>query len=467
MKVQCKALSTAVAAALAILCSATAGAGEVSLAGLGATSHHQQFIVHYKAGGDAGQVRAAWDASLSRAASTLRDARGNPPRMQFLRQLATGPMVVRSARPLDVAEAEQWMRSLANDPLVDHVEIDRILQPALDPDDPRLGEQWGFSNGNASLNVRPAWGMATGEGQVVAIIDTGRTRHPELDANTLPGYDFISNAGVAGDGNGRDANPDDPGDSQWGKPSSWHGTHVAGTVAALTNNGQGVAGTAFKARLVHARVLGKGGGYTSDIADAIVWSAGGRVNGVPDNAHPAKALNLSLGGSGSCDRAMQAAVDSAIRNGATVVVAAGNSNADVSRFTPANCRGVIAVAATTSRGARAGFSNFGTGITLAGPGEGILSTINTGRTSPGAPGYAVYSGTSMAAPHVAGVVALMQSAAGGTLAPDHVAAILKSTARPLPGACSGGCGAGIANAAGAVEKAMQAFVTAEQQPPSR
>src|SRR5690606_26395292 len=134
--------------------------------------------------------------------------------------------------------------------------------------------------------------------------------HLELDANTLPGYDFISNAGVAGDGNGRHANPDDPGDSQWGKPSSWHGTHVAGTVAALTNNGQGVAGTAFKARLVHARVLGKGGGYTSDIADAIVWSAGGRVNGVPDNAHPAKALNLSLGGSGSCDRAMQAAVDS-------------------------------------------------------------------------------------------------------------------------------------------------------------
>lgn len=454
MKIPCQKtfLSPAIACVLMAMSSASAHAGDVDLTGLVQSDTHQQFIVHLRDGSALRENEGAMQAALGRAGSSLRMATGG---MQVLRRMATGPMVVRAGKALDRAQAGAWMAAMASDPEVDHVQVDRILKPALDPDYPRLNEQWGFSNSAASLNVRPAWDKATGAGQVVAIIDTGRTRHPELDANTLPGYDFISNGSMAGDGNGRDDNPEDTGDSQWGRPSSWHGTHVAGTVAAATNNGQGVAGTAFDAKLVHVRVLGKGGGYTSDIADGMVWAAGGTVSGIPRNANPAKVLNLSLGGQGACDRASQAAVDGAIQAGATVVVAAGNSNADVSRFTPANCRGVVAVAATTSRGARAGFSNYGRGITLAAPGENILSTLNSGRTSPGAPAYAAYNGTSMAAPHVAGVVALMQSAVDGRLTPAQVADILKETARPLLVACPQGCGAGMADADSAVDRSIE------------
>ncbi|KAG0750931.1 hypothetical protein G6F24_014800 [Rhizopus arrhizus] len=165
---------------------------------------------------------------------------------------------------------------------------------------------------------------------------------------------------MARDGGGRDSNPNDEGD--WyganecgpGIPasnSSWHGTHVAGTVAAVTNNSTGVAGTAFNAKVVPVRVLGKCGGYTSDIADAIVWASGGTVSGVPANANPAEVINLSLGGGGSCSATYQNAINGAVGRGTTVVVAAGNSNTNVSSSVPANCANVIAVAATTSAGA--------------------------------------------------------------------------------------------------------------------
>ncbi|GAB3058547.1 S8 family peptidase [Stenotrophomonas tumulicola] len=457
MKMSCKQslLSPAIACVLVAMYGAPAHAGDIDPSGLVQAETHQQFIVHVRAGSQLSGDDSAMQAALDHAGSRLRIVTGGA---RLLRRMAVGPAVVRAGHPLDRAEAGAWMAAVASDPDVTHVQLDRIMKVALDPDDPRLREQWGFSTSTASLNVRPAWDKATGAGQVVAVIDTGRTRHPELDANTLPGFDFISDGGMAGDGDGRDDNPDDAGDSQWGQPSSWHGTHVAGTVAAATNNGQGVAGTAFDAKLVHVRVLGKGGGYSSDIADGMVWAAGGDVRGVPHNRNPAKVLNLSLSGQGPCDRVSQAAVDSAIGHGATVVVAAGNNNADVSRFTPANCRGVVAVAATTSRGARAGFSNHGKGITLSAPGDNILSTLNSGRTTPGAPTYAAYNGTSMAAPHVAGVVALMQSAAGGKLSPEQVVRILTATARPLPGSCREGCGAGIANADGAVGKAMEAGI---------
>mgnify|MGYP002662482606 CR=1 FL=1 len=144
------------------------------------------------------------------------------------------------------------------------------------------------------------------------------------------------------------------------------------------------------------------------------------------------------------------AINGAVGRGTTVVVAAGNSNTNVSSSVPANCPNVIAVAATTSAGSRASFSNYGTGIDISAPGQSILSTLNTGTTTPGSASYASYNGTSMAAPHVAGVVALMQAAATSPLTPAAVESTLKSTARPLPGSCSGGCGAGIANADGAV-----------------
>jgi serine protease len=271
---------------------------------------------------------------------------------------------------------------------------------------------------------------------------------------------------VSNDGNGRDTDASDPGD--WitagqcgtGSPaqnSSWHGTHVAGTIAALTNNGSGVAGVAYGARIVPARVLGKCGGYTSDIADAIVWASGGTVSGVPANANMAQVINMSLGGTGACDATTQNAINGARSRGTVVVVAAGNEAVNASNSSPANCSGVITVAATNRSGGRASYSNYGTIVDVAAPGgdggtgNGILSTLNSGTTTPASDSYASYMGTSMATPHVAGVVALML-AKNPSLTPDDVEARLRSSARAFPASCSG-CGAGIVDASAAVDAA--------------
>lgn len=234
---------------------------------------------------------------------------------------------------------------------------------------------------------------------------------------------------------------------------------MAGTVAAVTNNAKGVAGTAFNAKVMPVRVLGRGGGYTSDIADGITWASGGTVSGVPtlSAANAADVINMSLGGSGSCDTLTQNAINGAVSRGVTVVVAAGNSNANVANFSPASCNNVVAVASVTSASARSSFSNYGALIDVSAPGSGILSTLNSGTQGPGAESYASYNGTSMAAPHVAGAVALAQSrrlALGLPLwTPAEVEANLKSTAYALSGACSGGCGAGIINAKALVDAA--------------
>jgi serine protease len=446
-----------------LLLAAPAFAGDVQLSGLSSAPTHQRFIVKYKDGATDVATPTVLASSLKAAASAVPAAQGRALGLQKLRQLAIGSTVVKADRPLDAAESELLMRRLAADPNVEYVEVDQLMHATLVPNDARLSEQWGFGTSNASINVRPAWDKATGTGVVVAVIDTGITSHADLNANILPGYDFISDAAMARDGGGRDNNANDEGD--WyaanecgaGIPasnSSWHGTHVAGTIAAVTNNTTGVAGTAYNAKVVPVRVLGKCGGYTSDIADAIVWASGGTVSGVPANANPAEVINMSLGGGGSCSTTYQNAINGAVSRGTTVVVAAGNSNANVSSSVPANCANVIAVAATTSAGARASFSNYGAGIDVSAPGQAILSTLNSGTTVPGAASYASYNGTSMAAPHVAGVVALVQSVAPTALSPAAIETLLKNTARALPGACSGGCGAGIVDADAAVTAAL-------------
>jgi serine protease len=408
-------------------------------------------------------------------------------RMQLLRVGALDAHVMKLERRLAHAEVERLARDIAaGDPAVEYAEPDRILTAQLTPTDTQYGQQWHYYEATGGLNLPPAWDKSTGSGIVVAVIDTGYRPHADLAANIVAGYDFIADTTVAGDGNGRDADALDPGDAvnagqcgsgQPAQSSSWHGTHVAGTIAAVTNNSSGVAGVAFGAKVQPLRALGKCGGYTSDIAAAIVWGSGGSVpNGsggfIPANATPARVINLSLGGSGTCDAASRDAIASARSRGTVVVVAAGNSNANAANFSPASCPGVIAVAATNRSGGRAYYSNFGAVVAVAAPGgdmrssaaNGILSTLNAGATGPGADSYAYYQGTSMATPHVAGVVALML-AKNPALTPDEVAARLKSSARAFPAACAQ-CGAGIVNASAAVDAAGGGTTPPPPPPPS-
>jgi serine protease len=392
--------------------------------------------------------------------------------LNHLRTTALGSQVIKIDRRMSIEEATQLARDIAaSDPNVEYAEPDRMMQKVFVPNDTRYNEQWQYFEAAGGLNLPAAWDKATGAGVVVGVVDTGYRPHADLAANILPGYDFISDTFVANDGNGRDSDASDPGD--WINPgecgpgdpaafesSSWHGTHVSGTIAAITNNSNGVAGVAFNAKVVPARVLGKCGGFTSDIADAIVWVSGGTVSGVPANANPARVINISLGGSGACDTTTQNAINSARSRNTVVVVAAGNSNANAANFSPANCSGVVTVAAVGRTGGKAFYSNFGATVEVAAPGgdtsggtaNGILSTLNAGSTTPGADSFAFYQGTSMATPHVVGVVALMLSVKP-TLTPDQVLSILQSTARAFPATCSQ-CGSGIVNANAAVDAAI-------------
>ena len=424
-------------------------------------------IVKYRDAQPAGNGLAARtaDTSIQRKARLDRAGQQFGLMVRESHALSNGAKVFRLDRRHKLAE----VRSLATemmmrDAAIEYAEPDRILTHSATPTDPRYTDQWHYYDTVGGLRLPAAWDISTGAGVVVAVIDTGYRPHADLSGQILPGYDFISTAAVGNDGNGRDSDASDPGDGVTAgacgggqpfsdQPSSWHGTHVAGTVAARTNNGAGVAGVAYNAKILPVRVLGKCGGYTSDIADAITWASGGTVAGVPANPNKARVLNLSLGGGGACSATMQNAINGARSRGAVVVAAAGNSAMDVRNASPANCTGVIAVAATGRTGGRARYSNFGALVAVAAPGgdgaSGVLSTLNSGRSGPLADTYAVYQGTSMAAPHVAGVAALML-ALNTNLTPDEIATRLKSTARAFPASCSG-CGAGIVNARAAAD----------------
>ncbi|WP_374354321.1 S8 family peptidase [Chitinimonas sp.] len=389
---------------------------------------------------------------------------------------SSGAQVIKLDKRQSVETVRAIAAQIANgDPNVEFAEPDRMMHPmAAAPNDSSWSSQWDLQNGVAGINAPAAWDLSTGSGVTVAVLDTGYRPHADLAANIVAGggYDMISDATVSRKTGGRQANALDAGDWQGVKEcaqsgpgseasdSSWHGTHVAGTIAALTNNAKGVAGIAYNAKILPVRVLGHCGGYTSDIADAMIWASGGTVAGVPANTTPARVINMSLGGEGACDNTTQAAINTARANGTVVVVAAGNESSDASTSNPANCSGVVTVAAYGPDGGRAYYSNYGSIVALAGPGgsmhsatdtNGILSTLNAGKTTPGADSYAYYQGTSMATPHVAGVAALM-IAAKPSLTPDQVASLLKSSARPFVASCSG-CGAGMLDAFAAVKAA--------------
>ncbi len=409
---------------------------------------YEKFIVTYKdtASATTSQGRAqAWGKAAKEAGVSV----------QELRETAAGSHVVQADRKLDQATSKEFMLQLAADPSVESVEPDAIMTASsLSPSDALYSQQWGFHSTNG-MDVEGAWGSNTGSGTTVAVLDTGIVDHPDLNANVSGGYDFISDPEAARDGDGRDADPSDEGDwflaGECGSPfpsdSSWHGTHVAGTVGAVANT-EGVVGVAPDTTVQPVRVLGKCGGSLSDIADAIVWASGGSVPGVPDNTEPADVINMSLGGSGMCGTTYQNAIDSAVSRGVPVVVAAGNESQPAANARPANCDNVISVAASDEQGSKASFSNYGSAVDVTAPGANIISTVDGGTTTPAGSDYAAYQGTSMAAPHVAGVAALM--IADGTTDPAAIEQQLKDTARTMPGSCAEGCGAGLVDAAAAL-----------------
>ncbi|MEU6915756.1 S8 family peptidase [Streptomyces olindensis] len=422
----------------------------------------ERLIVGYKSGAsEAKSNKAAAADAASKAEKTGED-------VDFQRRLGTGAALVDLGADPSRASVADVVAAYEADPQVAYVVPDRLNKPtAVTPNDTEYSKQWDLFESTAGMNVPAAWDTTTGTGVTVAVIDTGYVAHSDLAANIVGGYDFISDTAVSVDGNGRDSNPADPGD--WynanecgaGIPasnSSWHGTHVAGTIAAATNNGKGVAGIAYGAKISPIRVLGKCGGYDSDIIDAITWASGGTVSGVPANTNVAKVINMSLGGGGACSTATQSAINGAVNRGTSVVVAAGNENTNASSSSPANCGNVITVAATNRAGSRASYSNYGSVVDIAAPGgetrtstaNGILSTLNSGTKTPSTENYAYYQGTSMATPHVAGLAALMKSA-NSALTPAQIESAIKANARALPGTCSGGCGAGLADAAKTVQ----------------
>jgi serine protease len=285
-----------------------------------------------------------------------------------------------------------------------------------------------------------AWAATTGSNQVrVAVIDTGRRLHPDLDPNTDTAgveFDFISDPQIAADGGGRDGDAFDEGDGTGVSPSSFHGTHVAGTIGARGGDAFGVCGVGFQTRMFHLRVLGVGGGLNSDIIDSVRYAAGLAVSGVPtlSAAQKADVVNMSLGG-GGFSQAFQTAVTAARNAGCVIIAAAGNENTSQTSF-PAGYAGVISVAAVDRNAVKAPYSNFGSTIDIAAPGgdesvdldgdgvpDGVVSTLNT---EAGLPTFAAYQGTSMAAPHVAGVAALVL-AVDPTLTVAEVEAILLGT----------------------------------------
>ena len=487
-------------------------------ASLGDQQVFHRFVVEYRDGTREKTDRAAAVAAVNQALSRSGLAKGRPATASAVRRLATGQELIKLSRGLDRAEAEALLRQIQADPNVVSARPDRLrqiarsavalpgVQPGYIPNDPDLAEyQWHllapdgtptFDGGpnRGGANVPAAWDLADGNGITVAVLDTGITEHPDIDTSLADqGYDFISDAFVSGRAtDDRVPGGWDLGDWTIGYPgaetcqqrnSSWHGTHVAGTAGAqATDNGVGMAGVAYNANILPIRVLGHCGGYESDITDAIVWAAGGEVEGLPVNENPAQVINLSLGGSGPCSATEAEAIAQANALGAVVVVAAGNQNANTSGYSPGNCPGVITVASNGVTSRRAYYSNYGEGVEIAAPGGGVYANDGSGGTqiydgfvwqarnpSTTTPtplaginpetAYGGSAGTSQAAPHVAGVVALMQGArldAGlPLLTPDEVLDVLQDTVTPFAVAPSQPIGPGIVNAAAAVAKAIE------------
>lgn len=494
--------SLAIAAAVAALIAATvpamaSPADPIGVSAMGQPSFERPTIAR-------GLIVKAKTTSEARRTSIARRVQSQLPGRAVVASTKAGPAglsILRFDVPLPTSELDSAIAELRERADVQWAVPDtlRFAQsaPPVNVSDPSFttqGNLWdtrdaidGVATVGGFTTKAPAlWRSTRGKSSVVvAVVDTGITSHPDLAGQTVPGYDFVDDEYTcfsesecyydetyvnAGDGNGWDANPADPGDwldpelvegcfpgagievpSDFLIPSSWHGTHVSGTVAAKANNGIGVAGVAPGVKVQPVRALGHCGGYDTDILHAILWASGDdlRELGVPLNTMPADVINLSLGGQAETPEEAQEycefytlVAESARARGATLVASAGNDSASqvapLALSVPATCAGYVSVTATSDTGHRAWYSTGGSSADIAAPGGdahmtgsmgAIESTLNLGQTVPQAPGYARYHGTSMAAPAAAAGAALLYSL--GITKPASVEAALKKAVQPF------------------------------------
>ena len=405
------------------------------------------------------------DGNVLRRASGFERASSMSMRLGFsvshVHEIASGHQVIRAAN----MSSEQLAAKLSQWREVEFAEPDQLRKINALPNDPMFQSQWYLLNKEASgANFLSAWDTSMGEhGTVVAVIDTGITDHPDLQNKLVPGYNFISDPTLAMNGVGRSNNPSDPGDYidssvrkdpafvkvcgaselALDSASSWHGTQVASLIAAQTNNATGMAGAGWGLRVLPIRVLGKCGGFDSDIQAAMLWAAGFAVPGVPNNAYPASVLNLSLGSTGACSQSY-ARVMAQVKTKAVVVAAAGNESGPVD--VPANCDGVLAVSGLRHQGEKVGYSSLGKEVGISAPAGNCVSSkgpclypmysaTNSGAKGPTGPaytdGYNYSVGTSFSAPLVAAAAGLMRDI-NPSMSPSETIAKIQVAAKPFP-----------------------------------
>lgn len=475
----------------------------------------QRLLVKWRDGGTTQQK------SLERVARANKLGADTGLRLKLGQEIAPALDVVELEAALTGTELTSTLALVRANASVEFAEPDQRRHPHRIPSDTLFVNQWYQQSTQISaVRTQDAWDTTIGSsGTVVAVLDTGvRYNHTDLGrasqapGKLLPGFDFISNAQTANDGNGRDADPSDPGDwidsADLQQPpfnsggcelanSSWHGTRVSGIIGALSDNGAGIAGLGWTTWVLPVRVLGKCGGDDSDILSAMRWAGGLAVAGAPANPYPAKVINLSLGSDGPCLQSYISVVDELATAGVLVVASAGNDGGNVDA--PANCPGVVAVGAIRHIGTKVGFSNVGPGVTISAPGGNCVNlsgaclfsidtTTDTGQTSPVASAFTdqfnINVGTSFSAPIVAGTVALMHSV-NARLPTSSLTERLRESARafpttsttvPAPPVChvpvddfdlqtaecictTQTCGAGMLDAAGAVTAALRPAVS--------
>jgi serine protease len=469
-----------------------------------------RFIVKLRTDGATMARRAPLAAGDSPARAVARRS-GLP--LRASRALRHDLVTLVAEAPLSAADEADWMARLASDPDVEFVERDGRRRALAVAGDPLFGDQWYLQSAQTGASrFDLAWERATGTADtVIAVLDTGiRFDHPDLrrasdGGRLLAGYDFVSGETpasfrVANDGDGWDADPSDPGDwvddADLQQPvfngcgeedSSWHGTRVAGIIGGIANNGAGIAGATWGPRVLPVRVLGKCGGYDSDIIAGMRWAAGLPVAGLAANPQPAKVLNLSLGSSGSCTRAYRDVLAELAAAGVVVVAAAGNVNGPVD--VPARCPGVVAVGGLRHVGTKVGYSSQGAEVAIAAPAGNcavlggaclfaLTTTTDAGLKTPGGPTYTNGTdrvptlGTSFASPLVAAIVGLMHGA-NPALRTAEFRSRLQAAARPFPvepglptcpavdfdtqqcNCTTTTCGAGIADADRALDEALR------------